>query len=90
MDHTVISDHWCTPPEEISPETFNITLDQWKETFLPVEMGPDYRPRASQCNMYKVDNETVQEFLTGTLPGNRTDLETVFCKDLLGYDYDES
>ena len=40
--------------------------------------------------MYKVDNETVQEFLTGTLPGNRTDLETVFCKDLLGYDYDES
>ena len=69
---------------------FNITLDQWKETFLPMELGPDYQPRPSQCSMYKVDNETVQEFLSGTKPGNYSGLETVLCKDLLGYDYDQS
>lgn len=66
-----------------------MTLQQWQATFLPIELGPDYQPRPSQCNMYQVDDETLPAFLSGELPGNKTDLETVACKELTGWTYDQ-
>ena len=33
-------DHWCAPPVGFEPETLNLTLDHWKLTFLPQEIGP--------------------------------------------------
>ena len=80
-----ISDHWCTPPDFMSPERLKISLDDWKQKFLPIEIGPDYQPRPSQCSMYKVDNRTLRSFLAGRLPDN--DTETVPC---LSYEYDRS
>ena len=66
-----------------------MSLDQWKATFLPMELGPDYQPRPSQCNMYAVDNDTLPAFLSGELPGNRTDLATTTCAEHKGYTYDQ-
>ena len=40
-----IPDHWCTPPEQFSPEALGINLTQWKAIFLPQELGPDYSVR---------------------------------------------
>ena len=35
-------DHWCTPPEQFSPEALGINLTEWKSIFLPIEPGPDF------------------------------------------------
>ena len=83
-------DHWCTPPPKLSPEALDISLDQWRATFLPTVIGPDMMPRASQCHMYDVrDEATLAKFLKGELPGNRTDYPVVACEDLLGYSYNK-
>ena len=90
MSTCLILDHWCTPPPEVEPATLNMTLDQWKMTFLPMELGPDYKPRSSQCMMYAInENQTLNQFVTHQLPGNRTDLQTVSCEQLWGYEYDQ-
>ena len=48
-------------------------------------------PRPSQCHMYDVrDEATLAKFLSGELPGNRTDYPTVACERLLGYSYNKT
>ena len=89
MHFLLYVDHWCTPPPGLEPETLNLTLDEWKSTFLPVTLGPDYQPRPSQCSMYNVTNETLPLFLSHQLPGNQTDLAEVSCEALQGYTYDQ-
>ena len=37
-----ISDHWCAPPLGFEPESLNLTLEQWKQIFLPTEIGPGF------------------------------------------------
>ena len=54
LNACLISDHWCSPPDFMSPQRLNMTLAEWKEKFLPEEIGPDYLPRRSQCSMFKV------------------------------------
>jgi hypothetical protein len=39
----LLLDHWCTPPAGFEPATLNITLTEWKNTFLPQEKGPDHQ-----------------------------------------------
>ena len=81
----IISAHWCTPPEFMQPDDLNMTLDQWKATFLPMALGPDYQPRPSGCVMYNVTEETLPYFLNGQMPDNMT--TTVACTELDGYTY---
>lgn len=81
-------DHWCTPPDNLSPDTLNMSLEQWKTTFLPVEIGPDFQPRPSKCFMYNVTDDNLPLFLSQELPGNNTDLPKVSCEALDGYTYD--
>ena len=69
----------------MSPETLKISLDEWKQKFLPTEIGPDYQPRPSQCSMYKVDNRTLRSFIAGRLPDD--DTETVPC---LSYEHNQT
>lgn len=85
-----IPDHWCTPPEDLSPEALNITFDQWRSSFLPQELGPDYQMRPSQCSMYSVSQDNLPKFLSGELPGNDSEgLEKIQCKDAGGWSYDQ-
>ena len=84
-----ISDHWCAPPAAISPQALNITLAEWKARFLPTEVGPDQRPRPSQCYMYKVPGSPASTVDLGDYrPTN--DTERVPCTEVLGYEYDTS
>lgn len=78
--------HYCTPPEGLEPETLGMNLTTWKETFLPLELAPDYQMRPSQCNMYAVTPDTVDAFLEGTT--NTT--EVVSCRNVSGFTYDQS
>merc|ERR1711862_623919 len=57
-----IPDHWCTPPDHVKPENFNISLEEWKMKFLPMELGPDYQPRPSQCSMFNVTVDNLPKF----------------------------
>ncbi len=45
-----------------------MTLEEWKQKFLPIELGPDYRPRSSQCFMYNVTEQNLPLYLSGALP----------------------
>ena len=67
------TDHWCTPADHIKPETLNISLEDWKQKFLPIELGPDYQPRASQCSMFEVTENEIPKFLSGEFPGNQSE-----------------
>ena len=92
-------DHWCTPPEYMTPEVLGMTLEEWKTKFLPAELGYDFTPRASQCWMYPVSEENLPLFLSGELspppPDYSTTLATYcdncwYCGDVNGWDFDDS
>ena len=84
------SDHWCTPPDHVKPENLNISLEEWKMKFLPIELGPDYQPRPSQCSMFNVTDDNLPKFLRGELPGNQSeDLEKLDCRSNGGWTYDQ-
>ena len=90
MQHSIILDHWCTPPENIGPESLNISLDQWRRTFLPQELGPDFQMRSSQCQMFEVTEENLPMFMAGNLPNNQSQsLSKVACRDLKGWTYNQ-
>ena len=61
---------------------------EWKDTFLPMELAPDYVMRPSQCNMYNVTKDTLSGFLDGTI--NKTGFPTVSCREVDGFVYDTS
>jgi hypothetical protein len=73
----------------MSPETLNITLADWKAKFLPIEIGPDLMPRPAQCVMFNVDQGNLSKFIRGNLPENVSDIATVTCRELNGFDYDQ-
>jgi len=81
--------HYCTPPEGLEPETLAMNLTTWQETFLPLELAPDYQMRPSQCNMYNVTPETLTSFLDGGVE-TRNATPTVSCRDVSGYTYDKT
>jgi len=84
-------DHWCTPADHIKPETLNISLEDWKQKFLPIELGPDYQPRASQCSMFEVTENEIPKFLSGEFPGNQSEnLKKIDCRNNGGWTYDQS
>jgi hypothetical protein len=49
---------------------------------------PDFLPRSSRCEMYKVTEDNLPMFLAGQLSGNKT-LETVQCRNQSGWNYDQ-
>ena len=84
------TDHWCTPADHIKPETLNISLEDWKQKFLPIELGPDYQPRASQCSMFEVTENEIPKFLSGEFPGNQSEnLKKIDCRNNGGWTYDQ-
>lgn len=86
-----VPDHWCSPPKGLEPETLGLSLDDWKHTFLPQELGPDFQMRSSRCQMYNVTVDNLDMFLTGQLPGNDSEeLDKLACKSLEGWSYDQS
>jgi len=82
-----IPSHYCTPPAGLEPETLGMNLTTWQETFLPLELAPDYQMRPSQCNMYAVTLDSLDEFLEGT---TRNTTELVSCRNVSGFTYDQS
>merc|ERR1719259_160472 len=64
-----------------------MNLTTWQETFLPLELAPDYQMRPSQCNMYAVTLDSLDEFLEGT---TRNTTELVSCRNVSGFTYDQS
>ena len=83
------TDHWCNPTENLKPETLNISLEDWKQKFLPIELGPDYQPRPSQCSMFEVTENDVSKFLSGEFPGNQSEnLKKIDCRSNGGWSYD--
>ena len=57
-----IPDHWCTPPEQFSPEALGINLTEWKRIFLPQELGPDYSVRNTVGENSKKSHFSIFEF----------------------------
>ena len=55
---------------------------------LKIIIFPDFLPRASRCEMYKVSQENLPGFLGGNFPGNET-WETVTCRNTTGWHYDQ-
>ena len=99
----ILSDHWCTAPDYMTPEALNMTLDMWKMKFLPIELGPDFRPRTSQCRMYPVSEEKLPLYLAGALPPPPPPPDPAnpmmppppcadcwYCGEVNGWDYDTS
>ena len=83
-------DHWCTPPDSHLRlfQEANYTLDRWKADFLPREIGPDKRPRPSQCFMYQVDNWTViRDVADGKMRLSDEDWPQISCPD---FSYDQT
>ena len=86
----IFTDHWCTPADHIKPETLNISLEDWKQKFLPIELGPDYQPRASQCSMFEVTENEIPKFLSGEFPGNQSEnMKKIDCRNNGGWTYDQ-
>ena len=68
----------------------NISLEDWKQKFLPIELGPDYQPRASQCSMFEVTENEIPKFLSGEFPGNQSEnLKKIDCRSNGGWTYDQ-
>ncbi len=87
----------------MTPEALNMTLDMWKMKFLPIELGPDFRPRTSQCRMYPVSEEKLPLYLAGALPPPPPPPDPAnpmmppppcadcwYCGEVNGWDYDTS
>ncbi len=72
----------------MTPEKLGITLDEWKEKFLPTEIGPMMLPEPSRCKMYRVEETAdFSAILDGRVTFDNTS-ETVTCEELIGYEYD--
>ena len=67
-----------------SPHKFGFSNLQYFKKFI----FPDFLPRASRCEMYKVSQENLPGFLRGDFPGNET-WETVTCRNTTGWHYDQ-
>jgi len=70
----------------INQECTLMNRTEWKSTFLPLALAPDYVMRPSQCEMYNVTSETLSGFLAGEITIN----ETVSCREVNGFEYDTS
>ena len=78
--------HWCKPPLELEPEKLGMNLSVWKDTFLPLVMGPTFQLAHSGCHMYNVTRDDVPGLLNGSIKAE--DFGQVECRSLNGYDYD--
>ena len=76
--------------DHLKPELLNISIDEWKMTFLPQELGPDYQMRPSQCSMFNVSKEDVPRFLSRELPGNQSSSwDKLDCRSNGGWNYSQ-
>ena len=73
----------------MSPDKLDMNLTEWKETFLPKELNHMYQMAPSQCKMYKVTEENLDDFVSGRIAIDNT-TETIACSEVIGYDYDQS